>query len=305
MTAEIYAAQVALLVRAIPEIAPEETLALKGGTAINLFVRNLPRLSVDIDLVYLPVETREASLAAIHAAFSRIADRIRKRLGAAVDERASKDGTRLVVRAGGAQIKIELSPVLRGTVFEPEVRGVNAAVEDRFGYAEMQLVAIPDLYAGKIAAALDRQHPRDLFDIAYLYANEGLTDDIFQAFLVYLISHDRPPHELLDPNLRDLAGEYDGEFLGMTVEPVALEALIAARARLVKDVQARARQSNARDFLTSFFALEPDYALLGLDVDVAALPAVQWKIRNLEIFLNKDSERFMAQLDALTNLLRD
>lgn len=110
-----------------------------------------------------------------------------------MNTQGSKDGTRLVVRSGGAQIKIELSPVLRGTVFEPELRGVHAEVEERFGYAEMQLVALPDLYAGKIAAVLDRQHPRDLFDIAYLYANEGLTDDIFQAFLVYLISHDRPP----------------------------------------------------------------------------------------------------------------
>ena len=303
MSADIYAAQVALLVRAIPEIAAEKDFALKGGTAINLFVRELPRLSVDIDLVYLPVETRATSLDAIHAAFARIAERLRGRLGATVNAQGSKDGTRLVVRSGGAQIKIELSPVLRGTVFAPELRGVNAAVEERFGYAEMQLVALPDLYAGKIAAALDRQHPRDLFDVSHLYANEDLTDDIFQAFLVYLISHDRPPHELLDPNLKDIASQFDGEFLGMTVEPIALDDLIAARARLVEDVQARARHGDARAFLAGFFSLAPDYTLLGLPADVGALPAVQWKIRNLEIFRDKQPERFAAQLDALTRIV--
>ena len=80
----------------------------------------------------------------------------------------------------------------------------------RLGYAEMQVVALPDLYAGKIAAALDRQHPRDLFDILYLYENEGITDDLFKAFLVYLVSHNRPAHELLDPHLLDLESIYFG-----------------------------------------------------------------------------------------------
>ena len=100
MSLERYAAQVALLVRTISEIAAEEAFALKGGTAINLFIRDLPRLSVDIDLVYLPIDARPASLSAIREGFGRIADRLRRRLSAKVDENASEDGTRLVVRAG-------------------------------------------------------------------------------------------------------------------------------------------------------------------------------------------------------------
>src|SRR3546814_1358815 len=75
----------------------------------------------------------------------------------------------------------------------------------------MQVVALPDLYAGKIAAALDRQHPRDLFDILHLYENEGITDDLFRAFLVYLVSHNRPAHELLAPHLLDLEDCYRSE----------------------------------------------------------------------------------------------
>jgi hypothetical protein len=62
---EVYRRQVALLMRTLPLIANEECFALKGGTAINLFVRNMPRLSVDIDLTYVPVHPRDASLAAI------------------------------------------------------------------------------------------------------------------------------------------------------------------------------------------------------------------------------------------------
>ena len=74
---EEYRRRAALLVRAIPLVATETCFALKGGTAINLFVRDMPRLSVDIDLTYLPVEDRRTSLAHIDAAMKRVAERIR------------------------------------------------------------------------------------------------------------------------------------------------------------------------------------------------------------------------------------
>ena len=143
----------------------EPVFALKGGTAINLFVRDLPRLSVDIDLTYLPVEDRDTSLAAIDAALRRIADAIEHALPGSVVVRG-KGGAqpvidKLLVRADGAVIKVEVTPVpARRGVFEPEVRPVSAAVEERFGYAEARMVSHADLYAGKIMAALDRQHPR-------------------------------------------------------------------------------------------------------------------------------------------------
>jgi hypothetical protein len=148
----------------------------------------------------------------------------------AVERRLLPDGKRLVVQADGVTIKIEVSPVLRGTVFPPTVRSVSPAVEDRFGFAEMQLVSEADLYAGKIAAALDRQHPRDLFDIHFLFANEGISDDLFKAFLIYLVSHPRPAHELLCPHRLDIRDQYGAEFLGMTVTDLPLEALLDARA---------------------------------------------------------------------------
>lgn len=69
---DTYRQQVALLLRVLPFVEEERAFALKGGTAINLFVRDMPRLSVDIDLTWLPVEDRATSLAAINAAMLRI-----------------------------------------------------------------------------------------------------------------------------------------------------------------------------------------------------------------------------------------
>lgn len=245
MTTGAYEAQVALLVRTLPEIVDEVTFALKGGTAINLFVRDLPRLSVDIDLVYLPVADRQSSMTGVREGLARIADRIRKRIGASVDKNVNRDGTKLNVRAGATMIKIETSPVLRGTVFDPQLMPVSDSVQERFGYAEMNLVSLDDLYAGKIAAALDRQHPRDLFDIRYLLANEGISDRLFTAFLVYLISHNQPPQELLSPNLLDIERPYHGEFAGMTVEAISLGDLQAARSDRTSGRES-ARPSRAR-----------------------------------------------------------
>src|ERR1700723_3271222 len=75
---DTYRNQVALLVRILPLVAEESCFALKGGTAINLFVRDMPRLSVDIDLTYVPVEPRAESLVAINAAMKRIVARVQK-----------------------------------------------------------------------------------------------------------------------------------------------------------------------------------------------------------------------------------
>jgi predicted nucleotidyltransferase component of viral defense system len=162
----------------------------QGGTAINLFVRDLPRLSVDIDLIYLPVAPRPKSLADINAAMKRIAGRIKATIPDAQIIEGTTENTviKLTVRSKGVQIKIEVTPVLRGRVFESEMISIKPAVEAEFGFAEARIVSFADLYAGKIVAALDRQHPRDLFDVRDLLANEGITDDLRRAFIVYLLS---------------------------------------------------------------------------------------------------------------------
>lgn len=280
---DTYQQQVALLVRVVPFVAEERIFALKGGTAINLFVRDMPRLSVDIDLTYLPVEGRPASLSAIDAAMLRIKGRIEQGiLGVKVNASRSADEnvvTKLVVRVGGVQIKIEVTPVLRGTVYDPAVTNVVPAVEDAFGFAEMQVVSFADLYAGKIVAAFDRQHPRDLFDVRGLLANEGVDDALRRAFLVYLISHNRPMAEVLAPTRKPLREEFERGFVGMTEEPITLTELETAREAIIAEMVA-AMPDDHRRFLVSFKRGEPDWELLGIP-EAQHLPAVMWKQRNL------------------------
>ncbi|MFW8586912.1 nucleotidyl transferase AbiEii/AbiGii toxin family protein [Rhizobium beringeri] len=295
---ERYRRQVALLIEAAPFVAAERDFALKGGTAINLFVRDMPRLSVDIDLTYLPVAPRAGSLAAIDAGMKRIAVAIRAGLrGARVNEvlnAAEQIVTKLTVQRPDAQIKIEVTPVLRGCVFEPEIRAVSASVEDAFGFAEMQVVSFSDLYAGKIMAALDRQHPRDLFDVRDLLANEGISDDLRRAFIVYLISHDRPISEVLVPRRKDIAQEFAQGFDGMTTEPVALDALLTTREELIAAI-AGGMPEEHRTFLLGFKKGEPDWSLLGVE-GADELPAVRWKQLNLDKLSRDARNRLVAQL---------
>ncbi|WP_300112462.1 nucleotidyl transferase AbiEii/AbiGii toxin family protein [Sphingobium sp.] len=155
-----------------------------------------------------------------------------------------------------------------------------------------------------IAAALDRQHPRDLFDIRYLYDNGGITPDMFRTFLVYLISHPRPGYELLQPGLKDLANDYKGDFEEMTVDAVPLESLLETRTKLIAEISARARALESRFFLQSLFACEPDWSLLDLAADISALPAVQWKLRNLERLRAEQPAKFERELARLDEALR-
>lgn len=295
---DAYRQQVALLIRTIPFVAQEQRFALKGGTAINLFVRDLPRLSVDIDLTYLPVEDRASSLAAIDAAMMRIKERIEGGIpGAAVaPSRSAGENiiTKLIVRSESVQIKIEVTPVLRGTVYDPLVMSIVPSVEDTFGFAEMQVVSFADLYAGKMVAALDRQHPRDLFDVRDLLANEGTSDELRRAFLVYLISHNRPMAEVLAPTHKPLAEEFERGFVGMTPENVELADLEATREALVATMVGEMPDAH-RQFLIGFKRGEPDWELLGIP-EARHLPAVLWKLRNLEMMLPEKRKKLIAAL---------
>lgn len=295
--------QVALLIEVLPFVATESAFALKGGTAINLFVRDMPRLSVDIDLTYLPVAPRPESLSAIDAAMKRIAKAIRDGLrDTKVNEvvnRAEGIVTKLTVQRGDAQIKVEVTPVLRGCVFEPELMAVSAKVEEEFWFAETHVVSFSDLYAGKIVAALDRQHPRDLFDVRDLLANEGISDDLRRAFIVYLISHDRPISEVIVPRRKDIRKEFEQGFDGMTAEPVSLDDLLKAREDLITEIAGKMPKEH-RDFLIGFKRGQPDWSLLGVP-GAAELPAVKWKQVNLDKLSAAARAKLVEQLTTVLN----
>ncbi len=283
-SSNIYYKQVQLLLEVLPFINNESCFALKGGTAINMFVRDMPRLSVDIDLMYLPVEDRTSSLRHIAESLERIAQEIEKSLRGSKVYRLEQrgDGTlsKLQVEKDGVRIKIETSPVMRGTVKEPTVQMVSPKVEEAFGFAETLVVHHDDLYAGKICAALDRQHPRDFFDVRGLLDNEGISDSLMDVFIVYLISSSQPISKLLRPNLIDISHTFEEQFVGMTTEPIALELLTETRKELIKLLHQKLTEKH-KAFLLGFKKGDPDWDLLPFE-NIDQLPSVKWKILNLE-----------------------
>jgi len=298
-----YYPQVRLLVGVLPFVAQERCFALKGGTAINLFVRDLPRLSVDIDLAFVPVNERVVALQEIDAAFHRIKDSL-EGVSPAFRARMTKwekgHAFRMLVANHEAEIKVEVSPVLRGSVYPESDRRIVARAEAEFGFAEVPTLSFEDLYAGKLVAALDRQHPRDLFDVKLLLEAEGISDRLFQAFLVYLISHDGSLARLVNPTRKPIQRLFEQQFANMPAEPVSLEALEQVRSELIGAVRARLGERE-KGFLLSFKRGEPRWELLGV-AHAPELPAVRWKQLNLERMGRAKRAAAVAQLEkALRN----
>ena len=293
-----------LLTQVAPFVFVGDTFALKGGTAINLFVRDMPRLSVDLDLVFPDyLAPRAVALQRIAAALRQSADRLKAR-GFQTRATSAPDAgeTKLFVRRGRTEVKIEVNFVMRGTVFPVRQASLTpAARETLLADLDIPVVSLEDMYGGKLVAAMDRQHPRDLFDVLQLYAHEGVTAGIRRAFVVYLASHNRPVHEGLFPSLKDLQFDYDHNFVGMTAEPVGLDELVAVRARLMDDLQ-HGLDPAERKFLLSLVAAEPDWSLLGLP-HLEHLPAIRWKLQNLEKLKKTDPARFAEQHETLARLL--
>ena len=279
-----YIDQMMLLVRALPYIYAHDCFALKGGTALNLFVRDLPRLSVDIDLTYLPSVNYEQAMEDIEKNLSELTEEIKAGIAGCLVKKSSK--AKLTVSFDEIAVKIELSPVLRETVNGIDIRNASPNAEEAFGDVQARVLSFEDLYAGKICAALDRQHPRDLYDIKQLFNHEGLTKDLVEIFMVYLISGNRPIAELLDPRLKDIRGTYyEDELASMTLDEVTVDALMEARKQLIREIRANITKRH-KDFLLSFKAREPDWSLLHVD-NAANLPAVKWKQRNLGKMVEK------------------
>jgi len=276
--------QVSLLVQLLPIVGQQACFALKGGTAINLFVRDMPRLSVDIDLAYLPMVERHQALAEIDSALKAIAAETELRLPGinVITQPNPQTGTllKLNIASYDAKVKVEVTPVLRGAVYEAETCRVRPSVEEHFGFAEVSLLSFNDLYAGKLCATLDRQHPRDLYDALLLLDNEGISRELVVAFLVYLMGHNRPMAELLAPRKKPLADMYESEFKGMTFDDVGVEVLEATLPRLVEMLHTSLTDDD-KAFLLSYKEGTPDWEHLGIP-HIERLPSVRWKLLNLD-----------------------
>ena len=292
-----------LLTQVAPFVFADGIFALKGGTAINLFVRDMPRLSVDLDLVFpdysLP---RDQALQRINEAVRKSAERLNARGFQTRTVIATDAGeTKLIVRRGSIEVKIEVNFVMRGTVHPVQMTSLTPmARELLLADLEIPVVSLEDMYGGKLVAAMDRQHPRDLFDVMQLFKHEGITPAIRRAFVIYLASHNRPVHEVLFPSLRNIHQDFENNFRGMTTEPVELPELIATRERMISELQ-KGLEADERRFLLSLVANEPEWSSLGI-AHAEQLPGIRWKMHNLEKLQKTNPKKFAGQSKTLIRL---
>lgn len=295
---DAYKRQVALLLNVLPEVAKEKCFALHGGTAINLFVRNMPRLSVDIDLTYTVIEDRETSFANIINALANVTGRLQK-IMPNLKTKLQKKELKLQISLDGAQVKIEVNQINRGCITRPQKLMLCDRAQVMFdAFCAVDIVAKPQLFGGKIIAALDRQHPRDLFDIKYLLEEDGINDSMKEGFIFSLLSSNRPIYELLNPNRADQHQAFENQFAGMSDQEFSYVEFEETREILIRTIQKMLKKED-KDFIISFKRLEPDWSIY----DFEKYPAIQWKLENLRRFKDQNAEGYEMALYRLVDFL--
>jgi len=302
-----YLDTVRLLIDAAPFVFTQKCFALKGGTAINLFLEDMPRLSVDIDLVFtdLGCPDRDSALVAIENALHGVAELLQNKLGVTVRPTTSGSDheSKLFISRGPVLLKVEVNHVFRGAVYPLVTGSLSLETQRRFSRALSVPMLDPDeLYASKLVAALDRQHPRDLFDVMLLFERGGITPRIRRAFTVYLAGHNRPIHELLAPHHKDIRVEFESDFAGMTNREVTVEQLIEVRERLFHELPASLDELE-REFLLSVNRCNPDGEILELP-GIENLPAIRWKLLNLRKLSKSNRTKYIAITDSLSNMFQ-
>lgn len=295
-----YVDTVRFLLAIAPAVFQSPRFALKGGTALNLFLQDMPRLSVDIDVVFTDhTLDREAALRAISADLKAVKSAI-SAMGYRADLPTTKSGddVKLFVTGNGSRIKVEVNVVFRGTVL-PVTRLPLIAMAQELFTTDIILPVLDtaELYGSKLVAAMDRQHPRDIFDVFKMLERFGWQSSFVDCFVAYLAGHNRPVHEVLFPKKLPLEPAFTNEFAGMTRDEAALNLLEQTQERLITQLP-RALSSSHRDFLSSVVRAEPTWDLMPF-THLQHLPALQWKLLNLRRLKTRDAARFSAQHEEL------
>jgi len=291
-----YIEVVRLLLEASPVVFQQPQFAMKGGTALNLFVQDLPRLSVDIDVVFVDhTASRTEALRQIGAALEETRKELNRRgLQTESSVGALGDESKLFLRRGSHSVKVEVNHVFRGTMLPVQARSLTPESRRLFTTeVHVPVLATDELYGSKLVAALHRQHPRDLFDVHCLFGTGGITDEMVECFVGYLAGHHRPLHEVLASRDHDLTSTYENEFKGMARMPISLEALVASRDRLRQELDARLT-ANHRAFMLGLVAGEPDWNLMRCG-HLRELPAIRWKLQNLAKLRRTSPQKYALQ----------
>lgn len=301
-----YVDTVRLLLAIAPEIFRSPRFALKGGTALNLFLHDMPRLSVDIDVVFTDhILSRDHALRAISTDLKSAQSAIAT-LGFRADLPTTRSGdeVKLLVYGNGLQVKVEVNFVFRGAVLPVKQRPLSPAAQQLFTTDITLPVLDPsELYGSKLVAAMDRQHPRDMFDVSQMLERSGWQSSYVDCFVAYLAGHNRPVHEVLFPKRLALEPAFTNEFIGMTTDELMLSTLEQTQERLIGELP-RNLSASHRDFLLSLVRAEPAWDLMPFS-DLQHLPALQWKLLNLRNLKERNAGRFLAQEQELAARFKD
>jgi len=296
---------VRLLLEVLPSVFAGNNLALKGGTAINLYLDEMPRLSVDIDAVFVPLGlTREEATQAIGHEIARIRTvAISAGLGTRKSASSDSDESQLFVYSKTSQVKIEINTVFRGSLLAPERHSLHLAASEIFGLdVPASVLNSDEVYAGKMLAALDRQHPRDLFDIWRLYQRGPISPSVLRAFVVYLCGHSRPPHEILGDSFKAIDERSRVSLVGMVRHDVPSQSVLAGMPSQLRADILQGLSASDREFLKLFFSGTPNWALIQFG-SAHKLPALNWKLLNIAKFKTARPAEFARQHEALSVLL--
>ena len=295
---DAYKKQVSLLLDILPEITKEDVFALHGGTAINLFCLNMPRLSVDIDLTYIPASNnRGVDLQNIRLALERIKKRLTKRIPIIkfADPIRADEELKLICTTQDAMVKIEVNQINRGIISDTELMILCDKAQETFDkFCEVRMVSRKQLWGGKINAALDRQHPRDLFDIQNLLKEVGYSTDIKEGFIFFLLCGKRPIHELLNPQSVNQSAVFESQFQGMTDSRFGLDEYQNTREQFI-DIINKSLTLEDKKFLIAFSKGEPDWS----KKDYSKFPAVKWKLLNINKLKDTNPQKHQEQVEAL------
>jgi len=277
---DTYKKQVALLIDILTEISKEDNFALHGGTAINLFHLNMPRLSVDIDLTSVPFsDNRNEDLNTIRQSLELVKNRLKTTFPNIrfEDEKRAEEELKLLCTKGGATVKVEVNQINRGLIAETCTKILCPRAEEEFDkFCEMKTVSVGQLWGGKLNAALERQHPRDIFDVNNMLQKIGFIEEIKQGFLFFLLCGKRPIDEVLNPNFTDQRVVFDSQFSGMTNEEFTYQEFEIIREELVPLIQ-KSLTDSEKEFLLSFVSGNPTWK----DFDYSNYPAIKWKQLNV------------------------
>ena len=296
-----YRKQVALLIRIMPSVYKIKEFAVHGGTAINLFHRNLLRYSVDIDVTYIPIENRQQSLASINQKLLEVKKNIEKTIPGVVVKH-KPDVWKLLCTLGDATVKIEVNATKRGIIGDVVELPLCEKARNEFSMGcKARTVSFSQLYGGKITAALSRQHPRDLFDCKYMELQSF--DDVKNGFMLCLLGSDKPIIESLQPHDIDQTEALENQFQGMTETPFGYEDYLESRTALLSLVNGGLTITD-KEFLLSFEQGEPDWNKCCAG-DLSQYPSVQWKLLNIGKLEESNPVKFEQGVNKLRRYLLD